>query len=849
MKFKALLIIYLYITTSLVVISQDSTPEELEFFKNAGIITQEEYEILGGGSNIVDGKYLYELRINGVLESKIYEVLVKDGITYFPVIEFFNILEFNNYSIDNNEIKCFLGEDLEEKNILPNKNGFWKNNEFYLSKNVFEDIFLKTLKIDNDSFKINMFLNFSSPKEIKYTLDRTKEKIQDKKNKKNLIYTNEPVFFELGYLRTKLDKIYKKDKNSGSDKFKNSWDGSLEYQGAFLYGQIITNYNLKEHNLEDIKLLYNNLWEQHNLEFNNYSVGKKTREWGASFKKDKGYFVTKDKSYIIKENVPIGSRVELLFMGIPIAVQDAINGTVYFANDEIKGDREYILKIHTPDGKIYLKKIDTASDYNQQNKGQIEYNIDFREVAQSNGKIRGHSKVYYGLTENTTIGLDYTRDVELIDKNFRYINSGKAELIHSNYIFSYPYTIVLGKEKSFTKLYDKGKFQVKGQIDIEKFRLKVNKEKKEKYYREKDKSEYTFEYRPWNNLTLKYEIENRKFYDKTKEENRKYSGSYSKSFNSFLISGEYENSTFDKERYMLNCYYSGFRTFTIKLENEWKKSGKEYDTAISIFNNSNDIFDYSLELRQSKSNKSMVTFRFNLQYDNWFNLGIFADKKGNQNYKFGLDRIIDLKNPKKNIENIDSTRVKVITFVDENNNNQFDKEEEKLKNIKVKIGKKEVVTNENGEGIFYGIPNHMIYDLKVTIRRPAFTIGKNKIQIKGRNNSTLVAYIPIKPMMTLTGKVNLDINDLKTQKENISIYRDILIKIKDSNGKILEMSMCDEEGIFQVSELLPNKYKIEIEYIGENYKIDTITKEINLKYDDNNLDENIDFNIKVKELE
>lgn len=578
-------------------------------------------------------------------------------------------------------------------------------------------------------------------------------------------------------------------------------------------------------------------------------LGKKTREWGASFKKNRGYFITENKTYVINENVPIGSRVELLYMGIPIAVQDATNGNVYFDSDEIKGDRQYILKIYTPDGKIYLKKIDTASDYNQQNKGQIEYNIDFREVASSNGKIRGHSKFYYGLTENTTIGFDYNRDVERDEKGYRYINSGRGEIIHSNYIFSYPYTIVLGKERAFTHLYNKNKLFAKGQLDIDKFRFKIHKEKKDKFYREKSKSEYTLEYRPINNLTLRYEVEDIRFYNKTKELNKKYGGSYAKSYKNFLVSGEYENSKYEKEKYRLNFYYSGFRTFTIKLENEWKKSGKEYETALTLFNSANGKFDYAVELRRTKKDKSIITFKFNLQYDNLFNFDMFADKKGNQEYKFGLDRVIDLKNPTKTIENIDSSRVQVITFVDSNNNNICDEHETRVEKVKVKIGQKEIITDKDGIGTFYGIPNHMLYDLNPIIRKPSFVLGKNKIQVKGRNNSTLIAYIPIKPMLTLNGTLNLKgilSNDID---KKIKIYRDVLIKIKDKNEQIVELSMADEDGVFLVSGLLPGKYTIEAQYIGEFYNINPITQEITMEYSENKIEEKLELNLEVKELE
>ncbi|MGL6153506.1 MAG: hypothetical protein ACRC0W_00025, partial [Cetobacterium sp.] len=227
---------------------------------------------------------------------------------------------------------------------------------------------------------------------------------------------------------------------------------------------------------------------------------------------------------------------------------------------------------------------------------------------------------------------------------------------------------------------------------------------------------------------------------------------------------------------------------------------------------------------------------------------MFVDKKLNQEYKFGLDRIIDLQNPRKTIENMDSTRVKVITFVDSNNNDIYDKGERKINNVKVKIGKKEIVTDERGEGVFYGIPNHMIYDLNPIIRKPSFVLGSNKIQIKGRNSSTLRAYIPVKPMLTLRGKIDLDFKSSKNFSEKVEIYRDILIKIKNQEGKVVDMSMGDEEGIFEISGLLPGQYTMELNYVGEFYRIDYIRKRIDLDYKNGKSERDFIFNLKVEEV-
>lgn len=838
---------------SVFIYSNDLEEGDLKRLYEEGLITKEDYEILSDNLQHSDGDYLYELRVNGELKSKIYKVILKNKKNYFPLKEFFKDINFINYSFqDKKQITFYLGDTLKEVKLTPTElkidgekrveltpeSLIYESDEVYLEEEVFKEIFLKSLKVDNDSYKIYMYLNFLSPDSIAIRLQRTKEELEEERGENILSYTNNPKLFEVGYLRTQFNQIFTKNKMDG-DRFKKDWESTLEYQGAALYGQLTSTYDVRNQQFEDITLRYNEIWESHTLELGSYSAGNgKAREQGLSFKKDKGYIITSNKTYILKENVPIGSRVELLYMGFPIDVKDSENGVVEFQNSEIRSDREYLLKIYEPSGKIEFKKINTTSDYNQQNKGQIEYNIDIREHDES-GKVTTDSRVYYGLTNNITTGLGYKREIEKINDRYRYLESGKFELIYNDFLFNYPYVLVAEDGRVFNSIYDKQSKRdtkdknihtFKGQIDINKIRLKAENENRDRYYSNKRKNSYSIEYRPFSGMEIEYEYEKKEYYKESAENDSKFTTTYSKSFKNILISAEYEKSLKEEDKYTLNMYYSGFRSFTTRWENRWENNGKDFETALTLFSSSNRVLDYTVEARYSEKDKDMVTFKFNLKYDNWFNFDSFVDKKGNQEYKIGIDRITDLKNPKEKIENIDSSRVKVITFIDLNNNNILDDGEPRIDNVKVKIGNKEVTTNKKGEGVFYGIPNHVTYNLNPVIRKPSFVLGNNRIKIKGRTSSTLVAYIPVKPLLTLTGIINIDSSLNKTQKEKMVMYSELLIKVKDLDGKVLDMSIPDETGVFEISGLLPKKYYLEVAYLGATYNIGKLDKIIQLSY-------------------
>ena len=448
----------------------------------------------------------------------------------------------------------------------------------------------------------------------------------------------------------------------------------------------------------------------------------------------------------------------------------------------------------------------------------------------------------------------YDREIEKVNEKYEYLENGKLNLTYGDFLFSYPYVLSGDFSKTLNNLsYDDGKntkdryeYDLVGQIDIDKIRLKIEQEKKGKYYSEKESNNYEIEYRPFTGLDLIYTYNEKKYYSGDNKNISKINATYSKSIKNILFSTEYERSTDLNDIYSLNIYYSGFRSFTTRLENRWENNGKDFETALTIFSSSSKALDYTVEARYSEKDKEMITFRFNLKYNNWFNFDMFADKKGNQEYSVGIDRVIDLKNPREEIKSMDSSRVKVITFIDLNNNNIYDESEPKINNVKVKIGEKEKVTNEKGEAFFYGVPNQVKYNLNPIIRKPSFVLGNNKIIIKGSNTSTLTAYIPIKPLLTLSGIINIDDSLKKSKSEKMAMYGEILIKIKDLNGKILDMSIPDETGVFEMSGLLPKKYILEASYLGNTYVISELNKEIQLSFLNSELNSKFAFNVSAE---
>lgn len=845
--------------------------QDMEALKK--IMSPEDYAIITNTYTQKEGKQIYDLMINGELKSKSYSVWYKNQNMYFSLFNFLEAINFKNYHQDlkTGDITLLVGDSLEEIKISVKNNYInypieklkllkddliLDGREIYIKSDIFKSVFLRNLRISQEEQKINMNLNFSTPEEINLRLKLTKNSLNEEKLKDEIIYKNKNKLLEAGYLRTEVNKIFTRDKNSEDDSFQDDWEARLEYQGAFLYGELNAEYDVKEHLLGDVKLTYDDIYNKHTLELSSFKYGDKgARENGIRFWKDKGYLVTGSKEYILTEDVPIGSRVELIYLGTVIDIQTAENGQVVFANRNIKEDREYKLRIYTEDGKIYEKIINTTSDYNQQNKGEWEYNFDIREDHASD-RYRINAMTYYGLTDSLTAGAGYIKEPRTINNKYEYLDKGRGELIFSNSIKGYQYTLRAGGEKAFNNYIDdvtlkstedEYKYDLLGQIDFKDLRLKYQQENYGKYYYDKFEKVLSARWKPIKPLELEWEkVWKEKYRDlsyseeERKQEGDRYRVEYSKSWKSLLLTAEYQKSTlFDEEdEYSLNLYYTGFRTFTTRFENTWNEDGK-YETAFSIFSNGNDLFDYTLEARYSEETKDSLTFRFNLNYNNWFNFESEADKKGNQRYKVGIDRITDLRNPKANIRSIESSPVEVTAFIDMNNNDKFDEGEKIAKNIEIKLAGETKKTDKEGKAIFYGIPNRVLYDLNAEIKRPSLLQTPVPLKVEGKNTATIEAYLPIKPMTTLTGQINVAEMLGLSELEKMKIYENIIITIKDISGKELEVTMPDETGTFDVSGLLPTEYLIEVNYIGIDYSIKGINEVVQLSYIEKGKDGNL----------
>ena len=844
MKLKSIIYLLAFLCLSLLTYSSEFTLEELNELKGLNMITEEEYQILLNElQGVQERENFYNLKVNGAKVSDVYPVIVQDNKIYLPVINLFNTIGFKDYTIQSEVLKATVGTDVREIILKPSDSYvIVEQSDFFVESEKFKELLLRELYIDQENSSVSMRLSFETSAEIEAYLANVKDGLIDAENAGELMFTSERTLFDVGYMRFDFQGVLSKaGKDSSDRKMETDWTGNLEYQGPLLYGEFTAAYDVRNSGLGNMSLYYPDIYKNHSLKLENNGNGG-AREWAASFRKERGYYI-KGKNYVIRETVPIGSRVELLYLGFPIEVKDAVDGTVEFDNSEIQENRRYTLRVYQPDGRIYTIDIDTAANYFQQNKGETEYDISFREVDQYD-RYSINANLYHGITQNLTLGLGYVHEPEDVgDGRIEYLEHIRGEVVYSNYIYRFPYTLVLGTERALNTSVvndegssNKDRYSYDGtfQIDIKDFRFIIDRAHYGKYFDEKSDESYSITYNPTGIFQINYEWSKTKYNIDQDDNNDESVGlNISKGWKDFLLSLDYNKSLNQEDSYEVNIYYNGFKKYNAQLTNYWLEDGKDLETTLRLTNkNIFSIFDYSLEFGYSDSYKEKFTFRFTLDYDNWLRSEVNFDETGAQRYSAGINRVVDLKNIRKPLESIDSTRVKVITFLDKNDNGVMDADEERVDYVAVKIGDQEIDTDENGEAMFFGVPNKIVYDMKPTIRKPSYTIGDTKIKILGQQVGTVTAHIPIKPMVTIVGEIQVENKLNLSSKEKEALFENTLIKVLDEKGKLIEYLNPESDGTFEVSGLYARKYMLQVEYIGVDNKARKITENVVLGYYD-----------------
>jgi hypothetical protein len=360
-----------------------------------------------------------------------------------------------------------------------------------------------------------------------------------------------------------------------------------------------------------------------------------------------------------------------------------------------------------------------------------------------------------------------------------------------------------------------------GEIDIKDWTITVGLEKFGHYYEEKNTRDFEVTYNFNRYITLGYDYLYQEKYDNTKETDHRIEFSFSYPYRRFLTTLNFNRSTLSqRNEFDLNFYYTTAGGYSLMFSNSWEDSIENYEAKFLISNNKYyGPVEASLEITYSEKYKSTLTAKLEVKFDDWFKITTATARHGANSVSVGIDKTFDLRDLKRNVESMDTSRLKVITFYDKNGNNILDDDEERLEDVMVKVGSQKGVTDHNGEICFYGVPNNIRYDLELDSPRPSHTIGKIKYSVLGKDTSTIEAFIPITSYKNVTGNIQVNPELNLNLEEDESIYSDIIIELRNLKGKVLERISLDESGEFAFSGLFDDEYIITINYSGDLFEV------------------------------
>ena len=428
------------------------------------------------------------------------------------------------------------------------------------------------------------------------------------------------------------------------------------------------------------------------------------------------------------------------------------------------------------------------------------------------------------------------------NSKYKFDDRVRGEGIYTNYIYSFPYTVSLNTERALSdyeqgekKLNDLYTFGGMGTITLKDLRLEYKENHHGKYFDEKRIQNYNITYNILDSaIELVSDIEIIEKYNGETEKTHEYGMNVAKSFGNYSLMGEYTRTTDKKNIYRGDLYYHGFEKISVRVSGEYKEGNKKdkdnYEGKIAVRNKGwNEKFDFSVEAKYKNTGKSALGLSFSMKVDDWFTMDGSADRDGNQRLGVGIDKVFSLKNPLEKITDINSSRVRVKTFLDSNRNNVWDEGEKIIPEMEVKIGEKTVVTDENGIGCIYGLSNGIQYEVKAQLNRPEHHLSYSAMKVLPKSVSEIDVDIPVQPFVTLEGYISLDGLEL-SDEDAIEIYNDIIVTILDEAGKELEHTIPEDNGGFQVSGLFSEKYKIKIQYLGLESGIEEHIETIELAY-------------------
>ena len=769
---------------------------------------------------------------------------------FIGVTALFYFLELYDVETDLDKLTVSYTVKGEKKKIkLDERNAFVLDDELYVEMDTLKKKFdFRNITFDYSMLTLSLIPNFLLPNEERAQgkIDRLRFDAQkDEDTKDDYIIMGRkvltPGFVKLNYYSYDFPK----------------YDNlSYEYGNQFLYGSLYLNGDLKDGDIVNYgNLTYDDILGENDLVLGNIYMDKphfinaSSDVIGISLNNERTYFFRDSGMTIIKGEAEGAETVELYTGSFLLDYIHPTSKNFEFKISDGSMSDSYIMKIYYADGKYEERKVFSINDLNILQKGKNKINMQIGKESKT-GHEQGNFVLYYGLTDNLTAGVGYGMLTSPSGKKF--------DFFRNNILFNSRHKIAptLIEFKNYYEMNsNENNYNIILTQKYKKMQMKVAHEKYSEYiYNENSIKEYNSLSlgRTFNRNYVEVGLEE-KYYLKYEKSRRKnmylYWNSYS--FNPFYLSVKMDKSLEEESNeygvYPTISYY-GF--FTTILEGGFEKDGRgKWKDYYSLKLDKRDVKiiqdklygDIGIFVRYSPCRdmeKLRYGISFSVKFDDFIYMRTTTDTRKSQNSKSetitGLEvtKVFDLGSPAAQYDNRSSVTNASIhgkIYLDKNSNDIFDEGDIPIEGACVLIDGSKFYSNENGDYIANGIATPTVVSLEVDRKTidPMYKSNFSKIRIKTLPSTKMALDIPLDIISIISGNIynKLDVPENKFSRK-LSLVSIELVK----DGKIVDETKPEFDGMYFFEDVLPGRYKIRFVYFGPE-DIEFSEKELDIDVD------------------
>lgn len=181
---------------------------------------------------------------------------------------------------------------------------------------------------------------------------------------------------------------------------------------------------------------------------------------------------------------------------------------------------------------------------------------------------------------------------------------------------------------------------------------------------------------------------------------------------------------------------------------------------------------------------------------------------------------------------VSEEKITFVTFIDKNSNKELDIEDELITDGYLKVDNKEIKISSTGQTEIPNIELGKTYEILINSKEKNIVNKSFKMSIDKQE-----VFIPIEEnLFSIKGKVI--ITEKALFRKDSDIYKNLLLRLKDTNGEEILLIPIDIEGNFLIDELPRGEYLYDMEEIGKN-KIEKLAKNKKLIIDKNEVTINL----------